>query len=264
MREPTSSSIVFHFKDGKMLVREAADEDMGLPGYGDFGDDVPLIYLFSISEEPFFLIDTFEVEIPSGFTYQAIRSVRNAGKGPQYQMFAAFTAWHLYGWYNTNRFCGHCGGKTDLATEERAVHCADCGNTIYPRINPAVIVAVRNEERILLTKYHRMRDLPYYALVAGFCEIGETLEETVAREVMEETGLRVKNITYYKSQPWGIASDLLAGFFCDVDGDSHIRMDESELCRAEWVAREDVPLQPDDFALTNEMMKVFREGKDRL
>jgi len=97
--------------------------------------------------------------------------------------------------------------------------------------------------------------------VAGFTEIGETLEETVAREVMEETGLKVTNIRYYKSQPWGIVDDLLAGFFCDVSGDDTITMDEGELKVAEWRSRDDIELQPDQYSLTGEMMTMFKEGK---
>ena len=103
-------------------------------------------------------------------------------------------------------------------------------------------------------------DVPYYALIAGFTEIGETLEETVAREVMEEAGIKVKNIKYYKSQPWGMAQDILMGFYCEVDGDDTIHMDKNELRYAEWVNREDVELQPNNLSLTNEMMQVFKEG----
>ena len=87
------------------------------------------------------------------------------------------------------------------------------------------------------------------------------MEETVAREVMEEAGLKVKNIRYYKSQPWGIVDDILVGFYCDVKGDDTITMDAGELKTAEWRSREDVILQPDDYSLTNEMMKMFKEGK---
>lgn len=102
------------------------------------------------------------------------------------------------------------------------------------------------------------------ALVAGFTEIGETLEQTVAREVMEETGIRVKNIRYYRSQPWGIAQDLLVGYFCEADGDDAIRLDENELKYAQWVKRSEIELQPSDISLTNEMMRVFRNHiKDR-
>ena len=99
------------------------------------------------------------------------------------------------------------------------------------------------------------------ALVAGFTEIGETLEQTVHREVMEETGVRVHNIRYYKSQPWGMAQDLLVGFYCDADEEPVIRMDPNELKYAEWVRREDIVLQPNNLSLTNEMMRMFKEGK---
>ena len=126
-------------------------------------------------------------------------------------------------------------------------------------IMPAVIVGVTNGDKLLLTKYKT--GFAHNALIAGFTEIGETTEETVAREVMEEAGIKVKNIRYYKSQPWGSANDILLGYYCDVDGDDTITMDSEELKYAEWVAREDIVLQPGSFSLTNEMMKMFKEGK---
>ena len=121
-----------------------------------------------------------------------------------------------------------------------------------------MIVGVTKCDCILLTKYRR--GFAHNALVAGFCEIGETAEETVMREVMEEVGLRVKNIRYFASQPWGIASDLLMGFYCDVDGSDAIHRDDGELGYAEWVPRKEIILQPSDYSLTNEMMKRFRDG----
>ena len=136
-----------------------------------------------------------------------------------------------------------------------------CGYTAHPRIMPAVIVGVKNGDSILLTKYRT--GISYNALIAGFTEIGETAEQTVAREVMEEAGVRVKNITYYKTQPWGIANDLLIGYFCELDGDPAITMDPGELKYAAWVRREDIQLQPDDFSLTNEMMARFQSGEIR-
>ena len=130
---------------------------------------------------------------------------------------------------------------------------------VYPRINPAVIVGVTDGDRLLLTKY-RGRAYKKYALVAGFTEIGESFEQTVAREVMEETGLKVKNIRYYKSQPWGFADNILAGYFCEVDGDPTIRMDQEELSVAEWFQRDAIPVEPEDLSLTNEMIIHFKQG----
>ena len=97
--------------------------------------------------------------------------------------------------------------------------------------------------------------------MAGFTEIGETLEETVKREVMEETGLKVKNIRYYGSQPWGIVDNLMVGFYCELEGSCEIVRDTEELKLAEWFSREEVELQPTDMSLTNNMMKAFKEGR---
>ena len=218
--------------------------------------DRETIFLFAIDDRKFFLVRDEEEYVKEGFSYRSIREIRDMhayGK----EIFAVFTAFHLWKWYSDNRFCGKCGEKLMPDEKERAMRCMKCGNIIYPRINPAVIVAVTRGDSLLITRYNR--GYAHNALVAGFTEIGETLEETVSREVMEETGIRVKNIRYYKSQPWGMAQDILMGFFCEADGDSEIRMDENELKYAAWVKREDIELQPNNLSLTNEMMRLFKE-----
>ena len=143
------------------------------------------------------------------------------------------------------------------------LHCDECGNSVYPKIAPAVIVGVTDGDRILMSKYSG-RDYTRYALIAGFTEIGETAEETVAREVMEEVGLKVKNIRYYKSQPWGSECDLLLGFYCDLDGDDKITIDENELSEAEWFHRDEMNVEDDGISLTRAMMTAFKERKHPL
>jgi NAD+ diphosphatase len=123
-----------------------------------------------------------------------------------------------------------------------------------------VIVAVTDGDKLLLSKYAG-RAYTRYALLAGYTEIGETIEQTVHREVMEEVGLRVKNLRYYKSQPWGTEQDLLLGYFCDLDGDDTIDLDEDELSTAEWVHRDDMNMEDDGFSLTREMMVAFQNGE---
>ena len=100
-----------------------------------------------------------------------------------------------------------------------------------------------------------------YALIAGFVEIGETFEETVRREVMEEVGLKVKNIRYYKSQPWSFSDTLLMGFYCDLDGEEEITLDREELALAEWFRRDEIPVEPSRDSLTNEMIIKFKNGE---
>ena len=254
--------------DGRKLARPTLlnEEDLFLsfPRLSDFVNDAhvtedTLTYLFSVDDDDYFLLNKDPEEIPEGYNFCTVRDLRNQQIGPKYRTFAAITGLHLYNWYRTNRFCGYCGHETIHSSTERALKCPSCGHLIYPRIVPAVIVGVKNDDKLLLTKYRK--EFTPFALIAGFTEIGETLEETVSREVMEEAGLRVKNIQYYKSQPWGVVDDLLAGFYCEVDGDTDIHMDASELKLAEWKTRDEIELQPNDFSLTNEMMREFKEGR---
>ena len=253
-----ADGLLFRF-NGDCVLCAVEGGAVRLPRVGSVPSRAECRYLFALDGIPCYL-DMEQTEVaPTGLEWVGVKALRRRAEGPREIIFAVWTAFQLYNWYRDNRFCGRCGAQTHLARDERAVQCPSCGRRIYPRIIPAVIVGVTNGDQILLTKY-KGRDIPYYALVAGFTEIGETLEQTVEREVMEETGLRVKNIRYYKSQPWAIVDDLLAGFYCDVDGPADIRMDESELKEALWVPREHVTGQPNDFSLTNEMMLVFRDG----
>ncbi len=257
------SDTVINIFDGQILLYKSDFENkvIRFPRVADLGTEREYRYIFSVDEQRYFLLEgkLEEGELPADTEYVAERSLRIEGIGPDEEAFAAITGKHLADWYRDAKFCGRCGAKMVHSSKERAMKCDKCGNRSYPRIMPAVIVGVINGDRLLLTKYKT--GFAHNALIAGFTEIGETAEETVSREVMEEAGVRVKNIRYYKSQPWGTANDLLLGFYCDVDGDDKITMDSDELKYAEWVKREDIILQPGSFSLTNEMMKLFKEGK---
>ncbi len=247
-----------YFSEGKLLCKyDENAKALVFPIVSDFPSSKS-VYSFSIDKQKYFLIQE-AAKIPEGFSYYDLRELRRLLLATNKEIFAAYSAFHLWKWYNANRFSGCCGKPTVRDTVERALICPECGAKIYPRINPAVIIGIINGDKILITKYRK--GYAHNALVAGFTEFGETLEQTVEREVMEEVGLKVKNIRYYKSQPWGMAEDLLAGFYCEVDGDDKIKMDEGELKYAEWVNRTEIELQPSDYSLTNEMMKLFRDGK---
>lgn len=218
-------------------------------------------YLFSISEHAFFLAED-PIDLPSAtdndsrFVYESVSKLRQVPS--QWMAFAGATGYHLAVWYRRNRFCGACGMQLDHSGAERALVCPACGNTVYPTISPAVIVGIVDGDRILLTRY--ATGYSRYALVAGFAEIGETLEGTVRREIHEEVGLDVKNIRYFDNQPWGFSQSLLVGFFADLDGSPEVLVDDRELSEARWVARSDMPESDAHVSLTATMMEAFRLG----
>ncbi|MBR0138445.1 MAG: NAD(+) diphosphatase [Erysipelotrichaceae bacterium] len=255
---PDENSRILYCGNGIFYFGKSEDGSLYLPSLSDYAETAEMTYLFSIGDVSYF----FSWEKPLNaeqFCALTLREARSLKAFEQKELFALFTAWHLIDWYNSNVFCGRCSEKTFPDVTERALVCPVCGNKIYPRINPAVIVGVVNGDRLLVTRYRA--GYGGSALVAGFTEIGETLEQTVEREVFEETGLKVKNIRYYKSQPWGIAADILAGFWCEVDGDPQIRLDENELKYAAWLNRDEIELQSDNYSLTGEMIRLFKENK---
>lgn len=218
-------------------------------------------FLFVMDDEGYFAYYDSEIPEFGEYTYVSAGEARNLK--PMHTAWAITVGNRLNIWYTSSRYCGRCGTKTVPSTYERAMTCPSCGNVIYPQICPSVIVAVRNGEKICLIKYSQAHSsFARYALVAGYVETGETPEDTVRREVMEEVGLHVKNLTYYKSQPWPVSGALLHGYFCDLDGDDSITVDPFELSDAEWVSREDMPVKENEISLTAEMMELFRTGKD--
>ena len=267
--EPRPEDVVICVRQGDMLLKRGGEDSPVFPtaaqvctwsgGWNRWGEK-GLQYAFALHGVNYFLWMGEAGECPDGaFAYGPARGFREMTC--RERSFAAMTGWHLYRWYASSRFCGRCGSRTVHDEKERMMRCPECGNLIFPRINPAVIVAVTDGDRIVMTKYAG-RDFTRYALIAGFTEIGETLEQTVQREVLEEVGLKVKNIRYYKSQPWGIDGNILMGFFCDLDGDDTIHIDERELSVGEWHHRSSGAIVDDGISLTREMMRVFSEGKE--
>lgn len=217
-------------------------------------------YLFSIDDCAYFLHLGQALPEEDGLRYRSLSDFRDLR--PMWRSFAAMTGAHLWRWYDAHRRCGRCGRELSHSHTERALLCPDCGLTIYPQIAPALIIAVTDGDKLLLTRY---ADRPYkrFALIAGYNEIGESLEDTLIREVREEVGLRVKNFRYYKSQPWPFTDTLLMGFYCDVEGETEPHPDERELAEARWFSRAELP--SDDrlpISLTQEMIEVFRQGKE--
>lgn len=261
---PADQDFVLCYRNREALLDTVDAEKLGIPTVqelkeqGILADETKCRYLFAIDEIRFFL---FDEEVPEfgNYHYLPNRDIRYLK--PMWKAYAAANGFRLWCWYHSQRFCGICGKPMVHSEIERAMHCPECGKNSYPLICPSVIVGIRNGNKLLLTRYQASHS-PYrkYALVAGYMETGETAEDTVRREVMEEVGLKVKNITYYKSQPWPFSGALLFGFFCDLDGSDAIVREEAELEEAVWVEREELPDRSYDVSLTSEMMEQFRLG----
>lgn len=269
-QQACEEDLVICFQNNQILLRHQQDNTVTLPTVAEvvfWTEDRQswyaegLRYVFRMQEKNYFLwLGDLEERDYGEYRFEPMRMLRYKGVNSDL-LFGTFTAWHLYVWYRNNRFCGCCGSRTRHDAAERMLRCPDCGNMIFPKISPAVIVGVTDGDRLLMSKYAG-RDYTHYALIAGYTEIGETLEETVRREVMEEVGLKVKNIRYYKSQPWGIDGNILMGFYCDLDGDDTIHLDDKELSLAEWHCRGAIPSKDDHVTITREMIRVFNEGKE--
>ena len=267
--EPMDHHIVVCVQGKNILLHRGADDTLSLPTWGQVKRwcgswerwfEHPTQYAFTLQEQHYFLFMGKAGQCPDPyFTYENATILRQ--QTSKNICFAMMTAWHIYSWYRVNRFCGACGEKTVHDGKERMMRCPACGNMIFPRIAPAVIIGLTHGDKLMLSTYAG-RDYKRYGLLAGFIEIGETAEEAVAREVMEEVGLKVKNIRYYKSQPWGVAGNLSIGYFCDLDGDDQVHLDENELASAEWFDRNDLPAKDDGISLTREMIRIFGEGKE--
>lgn len=258
---PGPDSRILSYRGREALVRVTEDQ-LSFLTYAEVTEVMPQTaehcrYLFSVDEITYFWIPGLDSEQFPGSSWQRLEIFRS--RISPVEAFAGITGHQLADWYDSRKYCPRCGQKMHHDEKERMMRCDACGQTEYPKLSPAVIVGVTDGERLLLTKYAG-RSFQHYALIAGFAEIGETIEETVEREVMEEVGLKVKNLRYYKSQPWSFSGTLLMGFFAEVDGSTEIHLDENELSVGEWHTPDEIP-EDDGVSLTREMMGVFKEGR---
>lgn len=257
MKESEKTPSGFEFPRFEELFAEAEAEELE-----------KLYYLFSIDETAYYLLgeDSLNSRLDLleergavlGGGFQPVQIFRTMGEGDTVPL-AMMTGFHLYNWLRKNRFCGRCGHEMKPHSTERALACPECRNLLFPTIAPAVAVAVVNGDKLLLARstggnYRR------FSLIAGFVEIGESIEQTVHREVLEEVGLRVKNLKYVGSQPWGLTGIEMLGFFVELDGPDHITIQESELAEAGWFTAEEIDWDMAMHSLSYTMIDEFRRS----
>ena len=231
----------FAFQGSQILVVRGA-QNASLPSASDpreFGlAPQRRQYLGILGEQHCFACELEEnVAPPEGMQLSGLRALFGALDDSLFAL--AGRAFQIVDWNRSHQFCGHCGTPTEPKANERARVCPNCGQSHYPRITPAVMALVRRGNELLLARSPHFPPGMYSAL-AGFVEPGETLEQTLVREVREEVGIEVANLRYFASQPWPFPHSLMIAFYADYAG-GEITPDPGEIEAAGWFAPDRLP-----------------------
>lgn len=170
------------------------------------------------------------------------------------------SALHLWTWYKKNQFCGCCASPMLPDHTERMLKCTQCENMLFPQISPAVIVAITCGDKILLAR-NAHGNFKHYALIAGYVEVGETLEQTLRREVLEEVGITLQTAKYLGNQPWGISGSMMFGFHATADDTQPLKIQHSELSDAKWFNRSELEPRAHSQSIAFELIERFRKGE---
>ncbi len=257
---PSQDAYLLYYR-GNTLLWKVENEEYELTRRNDFPeslDEKEIVFLFVLDETPCFLYTgELEEQVP-GCQYKDISFFRTQER--QELAWASIAGYHLKNWYEQNRFCGKCGSLNTHKSDERAMVCTSCKQIVYPKISPAIIVAIISNDKLLLARNSNFPSA-WYSLVAGYADIGESLEECVIREVKEEVGLDVWNIRYYKSHPWPLSGSLMVGFIAEANENQAICVDHNEIAEAAWFTRDSLPNHPPRLSISGEMIELFVQGK---
>jgi NAD+ diphosphatase len=193
-----------------------------------------------------------------GMAFMGLRSLYDALEEDIFLLSGK--AFQIVNWDRTHQYCGKCGSETYTmeGEGERAKKCPKCGYASYPVLSPAVITAITKDNKILLAHNGSFKG-NRYSLIAGFVEPGETLEECVKREVMEEVGLLIKNIKYFGSQPWPFPDSLMVGFTADYES-GEISVDGEEITAAGWYDLNNLPELPTEISIARKIINWYIEN----
>lgn len=202
-----------------------------------------------------------EAEPPAGMAFQGLRRLWSVLDDKTWRI--AGRAVQVIEWDRNHRFCGRCGSATERHATERSRTCPRCGLQQFPRVSPAVITLIEDGDRMLLARSpHFVKGV--YSTLAGFVEPGESLEETVIREVREEVGVELTDVRYFSSQPWPFPHSLMVGFVARYAG-GEIVPQEGEIEDARWFTPDDLPLLPPGLSIARALIEDFlqRKAKDK-
>ncbi len=253
-----TQSYWFIFNSDNMLLNQKSS--LNIPFHNDL-DEINLEpirkhYLGTLEDHPCYVVEVDPETVPyDGMEFIDLRSLYEILDEDLFLL--AGRAVQILNWDKNHVYCGKCGTKTETLSDENAKVCPNCGFTSYTRLSPAVITAIIKDDKILMAK-HSYGLKNRYTLVAGFLEAGETLEEAVKREVMEEVGLEVKDIKYFGSQPWPFPNSLMIGFTAKY-ADGKIRVDGNEIVDAKWFNANEVQRFPSNMSISSDLLDWFLE-----
>ncbi len=255
--ELAEPALWFVFQDSHLLVQTAGPL-FSVPAAADLGalslTPQHVQYLGRLGDTHCLCADAPpDVELPAGWRFLGLRRLFDHLDPDLFRV--AVRAVQLAAWERNTQFCGRCGQPTQPKPTERAKLCPVCDLTTYPRISPAIIVAVTRDDTLLLARAHR-HPPGFYSVLAGFVEPGETLEETVRREVKEEVGIDVDNIRYFGSQPWPFPDSLMLAFTATYAG-GEITLEEAEIADAGWYTTANLPLVPPTISIARSLIDAF-------
>jgi NAD+ diphosphatase len=254
----TSLDIYFLFYNNQLLVK-SINKITTIPTFIDLEnlDLSDVQYLGSLNGLNCFCGNlTKEASIPSGMYLSNLKAL--APQLSEDMFWVGGRAIQIVNFYTDHKYCGRCGTLTHVEGTEIAMICPNCNFVNYPRISPAIIVAVVKEGKLLLAHNNGFpNDL--YSVVAGFVEVGETFEECVIREVYEETGITVKNIKYFGNQPWPFPNSLMIGFTAEY-ASGEIKVDGKEISNANFYTSSNMPLIPDSISIARKLINWFTDN----
>jgi NAD+ diphosphatase len=199
------------------------------------------------------LIDIHHIDFEhEDYTLFSLRELLEGLSAEDFQYIAQ--AWQYSLFLRTHRYCGRCGNPMRKVTWEMAMHCNKCSHRVYPRVSPCIIVAIHNGSQILLAQGARQAKIGYYSTLAGFVESAESLEQAVHREVMEEVGVKVKNVEYFNSQPWPFPHSIMVGYIAQYAGND-IKVDGKEILHAKWFDVDKMPHTPPKVSIAGHLIE---------
>lgn len=199
--------------------------------------------------------DCFVVNVHNTTNFYQLHEVYNIDKDT-YQI--ATRAVLINDWYQLNQYCGKCGHKTQIKEGSMALQCPKCKTSFHGRIQPAVIIAIHKDDKLLMAR-HSYNTKVRYALIAGFVEMGESIEEAVRREVKEEVGINIKNIQYMGSQPWPFPNSLMCAYKAEYDS-GEIKVDGNEIIMAKWFKKDEIEEIDNDISIYSLLINDFKSN----